>query len=225
MKKKNKKYYTYVYYDPVKNEPFYVGVGTEYRSQYHLKEAKKDNFKDKNRHKIYQIKAILSKGLEPEIRLVFENSKEKCLEEEIRLIKLYGRADLGLGPLTNLTDGGDQGSKGHIWSEELRQWKSEQMSGENNPRFGKPAWNRGLPVGWNRGLTKETDSRVALNGKNVGLALRGRTQSNESNKKRSEKLKGRKSPNTGNKYKLTTEQIQRRQESRRKNAAQRGKRY
>ena len=33
-------------------------------------------------------------------------SDEKAEEEQRRLIALYGRRDLGLGPLWNLTDGG-----------------------------------------------------------------------------------------------------------------------
>jgi hypothetical protein len=34
----------------------------------------------------------------------------------------------------------------HGQSEEIRKRKSLSMSGKNNPRFGKPAWNKGLDM-------------------------------------------------------------------------------
>ena len=55
--------------------------------------------------------------------------------------------------------------------------------------------------------------------------LVGRKMSVESSRKKSEKMMGRISPNTGNSYKMTTEQIARRQETRKRNAELAGRKY
>ena len=53
---------------------------------------------------------ILRAGLEPKIEKVMEGVDKKTAKaEEIRLIAHHGRANLGLGPLTNMTNGGDGG--------------------------------------------------------------------------------------------------------------------
>ena len=45
-----------------------------------------------------------------EIRVVFRGSREECVVEEKRLIRLYGKRCDGTGTLTNFTDGGDGGN-------------------------------------------------------------------------------------------------------------------
>ena len=122
-------------------EPFMVGKGKGERCCDHLKEYSLK----KNSHKNNKIKQILREGLEPIIVKQKENLIE-CVsfKYEMLLIKLIGRADLGLGPLTNLTDGGE-GVSG-VSDEECAR-RSERMiayhtehpgcmSGENNPMYG-----------------------------------------------------------------------------------------
>ena len=122
----NQKYYTYIYLDPRKSgnfiyqrgidevycfnhEPFYVGKGCDERLFYHLKCKKSD----KNLHKKNTIKKIRKVGLEPIIIKVLQNvTDEEAFAEEINLISLIGRADKGLGSLTNMTHGGDGGFVG-----------------------------------------------------------------------------------------------------------------
>ena len=117
----------YIYYNPLKqDQAFYIGeTGTEKRWKYHLEEAKKFIRQKKSQKWIQRnadnpvktrtIMKILRAGLEPKIKKVMEGVDEKTSKaEEIRLIAHHGRADKGLGPLTNLTDGGDGGGVDRI---------------------------------------------------------------------------------------------------------------
>lgn len=119
----SEKYYVYKYTNPLKNdEEFYIGYsGEENRWKDHLNEAKKYSKENKsnrwikengsNPHKIFTILKILKAGLEPKIAKVIEQvDRQTAKAEEIRLIAFHGRADKGLGPLTNKTDGGDGGT-------------------------------------------------------------------------------------------------------------------
>ena len=157
-------FYTYVYLDPRKSgrfeydggkvcfdiEPFYVGYGQNGRCLDHLNEAYKSA---KNSYKLNKIRKLQKLGLEPIIIKVLENvSVEKAKEEEIKFIWVIGRYDLGMGPLTNLTWGGD-GSSGYQWSDELKRAHSIKLKGENNtnygkhedhPSYGKKIYNNGI---------------------------------------------------------------------------------
>jgi hypothetical protein len=64
-----------------------------------------------------------------EVDIIFNDiSYEEAKEGEKLLIKLYGRKDLGLGPLVNMTDGGE-GTLGRIVSEETRKKISDLKKG------------------------------------------------------------------------------------------------
>lgn len=116
----DKRFYVYIYYNPLKdNEEFYVGFGGDpERFREHVKEAKRLMRKHRsnkwikencdNSHKLFTIIKILKAGLEPTITKVLENlTKQEAINEEIRLIAYHGRSDKELGPLTNMTDGGE----------------------------------------------------------------------------------------------------------------------
>lgn len=124
-------YYLYFYLDPRKHnfhnypqnsivscvfdyEPFYVGKGKGNRKFHHLREVesfiKTNSFPTKsyNKHKFYKIKQIKDDGYEPIIRVyLFNMPHEVACEYEKYYINLIGRSDLNLGPLVNLTDGGE----------------------------------------------------------------------------------------------------------------------
>jgi hypothetical protein len=138
----DKEYYVYELWDPIKNEPFYVGKG-RYRKRYyrcltHIKEAVGAvRHKGKNNHKYNRINKIFDQGGEPLIKIVFEtNNESEAFKKEIELIKLYGRRDLKTGSLTNLTAGGEGGS-GHKATIEQRQKMCERLKGSGNPMYGR----------------------------------------------------------------------------------------
>jgi hypothetical protein len=92
-----------------KNEPFYIGIGSdiEYKRAY-----------SKQKRNRYWSHIINKYEYEVEIVIDDLNWKEACQKEK-EFIALYGREDLGLGTLTNLTFGGD-GVYGFVFNEESR---------------------------------------------------------------------------------------------------------
>ena len=115
-------FYTYIYFTKDdKSIPTYVGKGKGRRYEDHLKPYCKTLF---GRH----VKNQIAKGIHP-VCLITEHATEQiAFAEEIRLIALYGRQDLGLGPLLNLTNGGD-GSSGHKCPQHVKDQKSKDYKG------------------------------------------------------------------------------------------------
>ena len=102
-----------------KNEPFYIGIGRD------IKRASSKSGRNK------WWKNIVSKtDYEVEIMLDDLTWEEAC-EKEKEFIKLYGRKDLGLGSLCNLTDGGE-GHKGYAFSDEQKRKLSEANLGKRH---------------------------------------------------------------------------------------------
>lgn len=102
----DRRFYVYVYFDPVTREPFYVGKGTGKRAWDHLKETYYKNGSKTRRHT--KIKKIHRLGRNPIIHIVYDNLMEQeAFQKEMSLIAHYGRLDNGTGCLTNLSDGGE----------------------------------------------------------------------------------------------------------------------
>ena len=96
--------------------PFYVGKGQQRRPGEHIKEAKTD----RNNYKLHIIRQLLkSIGHVPTIILAKNLTDSEACAMEILLIAAIGRKDKGLGPLVNLTDGGE-GTVGYITSVSTR---------------------------------------------------------------------------------------------------------
>lgn len=116
------KFYVYIYLDPRKignyvygeykfeYEPFYVGKGHGYRLTNHLAPSSLEvgNKNSRNNYKVNKINKMLREGFEPIIiKFVEQLTEVEAHELEIEMIKIIGRSNLKLGPLTNLTDGGE----------------------------------------------------------------------------------------------------------------------
>lgn len=92
-------HYVYIYWDPVKDHPIYVGKGQRNRWSIHFKTS---------HSKILNGYLRNNPQITPECVEVFPHrSHEAALAAEIALIAKYGRKDLGTGTLLNLTAGGE----------------------------------------------------------------------------------------------------------------------
>jgi len=133
-------YSVYKHIRPDTNQVFYVGRGTKQRSN------------SKGKRNIFWQNIVKKNNGNFTIEIIKEDlSLEESNKLEIELIKFYGRKDLGLGTLVNLTDGGDginnltlearqrisQGRKNYIVTDEYRKNLSLACSGEKNGMFGK----------------------------------------------------------------------------------------
>ena len=102
-----------------KNEVFYIGIGSDVDGNY-LRSTSMLN-RNVHWHNIVNLTKY-------DVEILFDDLtwQEACIKEK-EFIALYGRRDLGLGTLVNLTDGGE-GSFGLIMSndviEKLRKFNS-----------------------------------------------------------------------------------------------------
>lgn len=135
-----------------KNEPFYIGIGSDEEGQYERAYSKESRTK-------YWHSIVSKAGYEIEV-LLNELTWEEACQKEIQFIKLYGRKDLNEGTLVNMTDGGEgtpgfkhsditkekcriaaktqkNNIKGTEEYEAAKLLKSKWSSGERNPCFGK----------------------------------------------------------------------------------------
>lgn len=160
-----------------KSEVFYVGIGSD--------EKYERSKTSKNRNK-YWHNIVKNTPYEVEIMLDDLTWEEAC-EKEKEFIKLYGRKDLKEGTLVNMTDGGE-GAFGVLVSEETKQKIRENhadISGVKNPMYGKKRDDT-----WNKGLTKETDSRLLQ----ASEKLKSRERSEEHCSNISKAKKGKPNP-------------------------------
>lgn len=93
-------FYVYTYFDPIRQEYFYVGKGKGYRIQ-----------KRKNLQVVNRINWIKNQGQDPIVSKYAQNLDEPdAFTIEAFLIEQIGRKNIGSGPLLNWVDGGPQGT-------------------------------------------------------------------------------------------------------------------
>ena len=102
-----------------KNEPFYIGIGSDMTYKRAREKSRRSNLWNKIIAKSdYDVEILLDD-------ITFEEAKNK----EIEFIKLYGRINLGNGTLANLTDGGD-GTANRIFTPEHKRKLSLSQIGK-----------------------------------------------------------------------------------------------
>ena len=108
-----------------KNEPFYIGIGSD----------DKNHLRAKNKHSRNRFWKNVTSKTEYEIEILFDNiTLEKAVEKEIEFIALYKRKSDG-GTLVNLTHGGE-GQSGFTKDEEERlKIKERAIKRWANPDF------------------------------------------------------------------------------------------
>lgn len=145
-------FYVYHLIDSTTGTTFYVGKGHGNRMYEHVKEVERGKVPH-NKHLYYKIRKILMSGGCVEYKKVLDGlDKNTSLIEESNEITKLGRADLGLGMLCNLTNGGE-GSGGYKWSETQKQIKKIQNRGIGNPMYGKThTTNAKQKMSWKRNL-------------------------------------------------------------------------
>lgn len=154
------------------NEVFYIGIGsTSFFKRAYSKHNRNNYWKNIVKFTDYTV----------EILIEDINWLTAC-EKEIEFIKLYGRKDLKLGTLVNMTDGGE-GTIGYVFSDTVKKKQSERMRGKNHYFYGKK-------------FTKEHCKKISDSNKGLSLGVNnpfyGKKHTLESKLKISEIHKGKK---------------------------------
>jgi hypothetical protein len=182
-----------------KNEPFYIGIGSD--------EEYKRASTPKNRN-IFWKRIVNKTEFEVEILCDNINWDEACIKEK-EFISLYGRKDKNKGSLCNLTDGGD-GSVGVIVSEYGRKQRSEFMKSRINKLTSDETRLKQSLAHKGKSLSAEHKSKISIankgktkpimtneHRKKLSLVNVGKKQSDFTIEKRVAKLIGQKrSPET-----------------------------
>lgn len=140
-------YYIYELWNPIDNEPIYVGYGKHNRQTIqprykdHIREAIKyknnqiKNIKKLNMYKIHVILQLIEKNIDIEYRFPYENlTYEEVCEKEKELIEYYGRRCIKTGSLTNIDAGGRGGRE---LTQETKKKISDALKGRESHSKGK----------------------------------------------------------------------------------------
>lgn len=138
-------YYVYTLSRPC-GTPFYVGKGISDRVFCHERDAINTTLRS---HKLNTIRALHAVDSLVNYSIEILSSEREALAREKELIRMYGRHDLGSGPLTNMTDGGEGPAN---FSEETRQRHRDTLAGvleDGSPRSAVNAFfhRMGVKVG------------------------------------------------------------------------------
>jgi hypothetical protein len=170
-------------------EPFYVGKGKGNQCYSHVIEVERYISRNelhkiksaRNPFKSYKILHILNTGVKPIlIKFAIEITEKDSFIIEKELISKIGRANKKLGPLTNLSDGGE-GNSGVIYGEDFRQMRRRLTLGKK----------QSAETIAKRSATMKGRKRSPDVGRKVSKALTGRTLSKKHRETMSKQRKGK----------------------------------
>jgi hypothetical protein len=168
--------YVYKHIRKDKNEPFYIGIGSD--SNYFR--ANRIDTRNDIWNKIKSKTDIL-------VEIVFDNlTWEEACEKEKTLIKQYGRINNKTGILANMTDGGE-GTFGKLLSEQTRYLLGSGNRGKKRSEISKMKQSSNT-----KGVKKPKE-----HGLKIKLFRMGKTWDDEVKNKISENKKGKPSWNKG----------------------------
>lgn len=187
----NSEHYTYIYLDPRKPgnyiyevddgeifrfawEPIYVGKGRDYKGNYEFLNRLKKAYKIKDKkntpldNKIRSIKRKVKQ--DPVIYKIKKGILEKKSRElEIKLIAAIGRKDKGLGPLLNLTNGGE-GLCGYVCTQEHKKKISRKLKGRKHTKKHNKKVSEAKKGHFVSNETRKKQSEIAIqNKRSVGV--------------------------------------------------------
>lgn len=157
------------------NEVFYIGIG----------DIKRANDKT-SRSKYWR---SITNKTKYRIDIILENlTWDDACKKEIEFIKLYGRKDLGLGTLVNMTDGGE----GRIhWSEEqtlLHRVKSQELFASYSEEK-KLKWRTNISIKVRLAKSNRTETQCIDDNKKVSDGWNKRTLDQQKQYKEFSKLR------------------------------------
>lgn len=193
------RFYIYVFLDSTKPgnfiygeyefdyEPFYIGKGTADR----IITSKCD----KRTFKSNKIKSIKKSGGQIISKKIYENisfGDSNILERQI--IKIIGRRDLNLGPLTNLTDGGEGRLNGKNSPESIEKIRQSRIKTNEKLR----------EMGHDFKASEETKMKLREINKGEKNPMWGKTHSDEIKEAHSQRVSGVNHPMFGKKHNDST---------------------
>ena len=186
-----------------KNEPFYIGIGSDSEGQY-----KRAHDKNRKHNQIWR-NIVAKTNYEVEI-LLDGLTWDDATKKEIELISLYGRINKKTGVLANMTDGGD-GNLGLVHSAEALKkigdatkqrpgyWKGKKQPLEAVLKSSET--RRGKPIYKQRGkkIPQQTKDAVSKHARGNKYCL-GRVLSEKTKQKIGDANRGRKMPPKSEEY-------------------------
>lgn len=138
-----------------KNEPFYVGIGEDPKN-ISIKYVRAHSHSSRNKY----WKNIVKKH-QYRVDILMDNlTWDQACEKEKEFIRLYGRKDLNLGTLTNLTDGGE-GIYNPSAETRMKKSKSMLLFTTKNPNFMKEIHSRRDMISLGKLISERRDHKSA----------------------------------------------------------------
>jgi predicted GIY-YIG superfamily endonuclease len=144
-----------------KNEVFYIGIS-------------KNNDRPYSKHRRSNFWKNIVNKTDYEVEILFDDlSWEDACEKEKEFIKLYGRKDLGLGPLVNMTDGGD-GCNNYTFDDEIIKSRNIKIGLSNSTKRRTEEEKQHLrEINLGKKLSKETCEKMSKSKKGIPNKYKG----------------------------------------------------